>query len=553
MGAGLGLRMFAGIALATAPFPAIAAPALFERFTYDGRTQERVEAGRHQYRNPVVAGYYPDPSVLRVGDDYYLVNSSFAHFPGLPVFHSKDLVNWVQIGNAMDRPSQVDFTGRNVSEGLFAPDISWHDGLFTIVNTCVGCKGNFVITAKDPAGPWSDPVWLPFDGIDPSIYREGDRAYIVNCRPPDEPPRYEGHSAIWIQEFDWRAGKMIGESTQLVSGGVDISKKPRWIEGPHIFRRDGYYYLTAAEGGTEDNHSQVIFRSKALRGPYVPFAGNPILTQRDLPAGRPHPITSAGHAKLIETGRGQWWATFLAMRPWGYGRTNIGRETFLLPVEWKDGWPVILPPGKPIPFVEKRPALPPQPAPALPTSGDFAYVDEFDGDRLAMQWVGLRTPRQPFHRIANGALVLASGTPLGDVTGAPGFLGRRQQHHVATISTTLRYAPDRAGAVAGLAAVQNDRSFLLFGITRIGAADRIALYMRDKADADTLVASAPLDAAGPVTLTIRADGGRLAFDYSVDGRKRTLREGLDATFLSTQHAGGFVGTVIGPYHFEPTP
>jgi xylan 1,4-beta-xylosidase len=259
--------LLAGLALGT---PAFASDApRFSSFSYDGHTQEKVSVGPNQYRNPILSGYYPDPSVTRVGDDYYLVLSSFAHYPGLPIFKSKDLVNWTQIGNAIDRPEQLDFTGMRTSQAVFAPDISYHDGVFYIVNTCVECKGNFVITAKDPAGPWSNPIWLPFEGIDPSIYWEGDKAYIVNNRAPAEPARYDGHRAIWIQEYDWRAGKMVGDSTQLINGGVDISKKPVWIEGPHIFRKDGYYYLTAAEGGTSVNHSQValrpISRSQAIR------------------------------------------------------------------------------------------------------------------------------------------------------------------------------------------------------------------------------------------------------------------------------------------------
>jgi len=348
----------AAMALMTAGAAVAGEPAHFTRFAYEGHAREQVQPRPGDYRNPILSGYYPDPSVTRVGEDYYLVNSSFAHFPGIPVWHSKDLVNWTQIGNAIDRPGQLDFAGRGASEAVFAPAISWHDGIFYIVNTCVRCKGNFIITARNPAGPWSDPIWLPFEGIDPSIYWEGDRAYIVNNRAPAEPPRYEGHRAIWIQEYDWRKGEMVGESTQLVNGGVDLRAKPVWIEGPHIFRKDGYYYLTAAEGGTSVNHSQVVFRSKELRGPYQPFAGNPILTQRDLPADRPDPITSAGHAQLVQTPKGDWWATFLAVRPYEGDYYNIGRETFLLPVTWRDGWPIILPHKTAIPYAAARPNLP---------------------------------------------------------------------------------------------------------------------------------------------------------------------------------------------------
>lgn len=527
--------------------PALATePARFSRFTYEGRAQERVAVRAGQHRNPILSGYYPDPSVTRVGDDYYLVLSSFAHYPGLPIFRSKDLVNWTQIGNAIERPEQLDFTGMRTSQAVFAPDISYHQGTFYIANTCVECGGNFVITAKNPAGPWSKPIWLPFEGIDPSIFWEGDRAYIVNNRAPAEPPRYDGHRAIWIQEYDWRAGKMVGESTQLVNGGVDISKKPVWIEGPHILKKDGWYYLTAAEGGTSVNHSQVVLRSKNLRGPFVPYPDNPILTQRDLDPARPNPITSAGHAKLVETQNGEWFATFLAVRPYEGDFYNIGRETFLLPVTWKDGWPVILPKGETIPFASRAPKLPAQTPGPVPTTGDFGYVDEFDGDKLAMQWVGVRTPKRPFYHLEAGDLVLDRGTPIGDLSGVPAFVGRRQQHHVATVSTTVRFDPGADGERGGLAAMQSDRNYLFFGVTRIAGKPVVALYTADQGQ-ERLVSSAPISPGKPVTLTIRADGGTMAFDYEGTAGRKTLAADVDAHFLSTKVATGFVGTLIGPY------
>ena len=541
--------MTTGLLLSASLAAASAEPARFSRFTYKGRSVERATPGPDQYRNPILSGYYPDPSVIRVGEDYYLVLSSFAHYPGLPIFHSRDLVNWTQIANAIDRPEQLDFSGRRVSEAVFAPDISFHDGTFYIVNTCVQCRGNFVITAKDPKGPWSNPIWLPFEGIDPSIYWEGDRAYIVNNRAPNETPLYDGHRAIWVQEYDWRAGKMVGESTQLINGGVDITKKPVWIEGPHIFRKDGWYYLTAAEGGTSVNHSQVVFRSKSLRGPFVPWTANPILTQRDLPNDRIDPISAAGHAELVQTQTGDWWATFLAVRPYGDDYYNIGRETFLLPVTWKDGWPTILPAGQRVPFVAQRPKLPRQPAPKLPTSGDFGYVDEFDGTKLAMQWIGVRTPKSPVYRLANGELLIDGGAAIGDQSGVPGFVGRRQQHHVANVSTTVRFTPRTDGDRAGLVAMQSDDSYLFFGLTRVAGKPVVALYTRAKG-AEQLVASAPLNGTAPVTLTLRADRGKMAVDYAIGGKARTLANDVDIRFLSTRMAGGFTGTVIGPYAYQ---
>lgn len=531
----------------TADNGASPAPALFERFSYEGRSQETATPTATQYRNPILSGYYPDPSVLRVNDDYYLINSSFTNFPGLPLFHSRDLSTWTQIANVITRPSQASFQGLRSSRGIYAPDISHHNSVFYVVTTCVDCGGNMVMTATKPQGPWSEPVKLAFGGIDPSLFWDADgKVYLVGNDAPAEKPRYDGHRAIWVQEFDPVALAVKGERTLLVNGGVDITAEPSWIEGPHIFRRNGYYYLIAAEGGTGDNHSQVVFRSNSVRGPFTPYAHNPILSQRKLDPARPNPVTSAGHAKFVQTPDGQWWATFLATRPYRDGMYNIGRETFLLPVTWKDDWPLVLEDGKPIPFVADRPALPAQARPALPLSGDFAYVDEFDGARLADAWIGVRTPASPFHRLEAGRLVLEPRGRLGDLQATPAFLARRQQHHVATVSTSLRFHPAREGDRAGLVAYQSDASHLFYGVTRIGQRDVLALYVREKADTDRLLASASLE-GDAIDLEIRADGGRMDFFYSVGGVRRELRAKVDATFLSTSKAGGFTGTIIGPY------
>ncbi len=161
---------------------------------------EAHKAGPNEYLNPILSGFYPDPSVTRAGEDYYLVTSSFTYFPGIPVFKSHDLVHWTQIGNVIDRPSQLKFDGLGISRGVFAPAISFHDGMFYVINTCVDCGGNYLVMAKDPAGPWSDPAWLGFDGIDPSLFFDDDgKAYIVNNGPPEGTPLYEGHRALWLQ------------------------------------------------------------------------------------------------------------------------------------------------------------------------------------------------------------------------------------------------------------------------------------------------------------------------------------------------------------------
>ncbi|MGB6354130.1 MAG: glycoside hydrolase family 43 protein, partial [Steroidobacteraceae bacterium] len=310
------------------------------------------------YRNPILAGFYPDPSITRAGKRFYLVNSTFTYFPGIPIFESTDLVHWRQLGNVIDRPSEMQFAGLSVSRGIFAPSIRFHSGVFYVIGTAADAGGNFFSIAKHPAGPWSDPIWLPqLDGIDPSFFFDDDgRAYVLNNGPPPGKPQYEGHRAIWIQQFDLKARALIGPRRVLIDGGVDFSQMPVWIEGPHLYKRRGWYYLMCAEGGTGMQHSEVVLRGHSPWGPFIAYSGNPILTQRDLDDERSDPIAAAGHADLVQTPGGRWWATFLGVRPYGKVHYNVGRETFLLPVDWKHGWPVILRHGKAIPYVAAAPA-----------------------------------------------------------------------------------------------------------------------------------------------------------------------------------------------------
>jgi alpha-N-arabinofuranosidase len=531
--------------------------AAFDWFDYRGADpSDAVPAGPGDYRNPVLKGFYPDPSITRVGDDFYFVSSTFSWFPGIPIFHSRDLVNWTQIGNAIHRPEQLDFGKLGMSRGVFAPAIEHHRGTFYILNTCVDCGGNFIVTAKDPKGPWSDPVWLPdlHGGIDPSLFFDEDgSAWILNNGPPVGEPLYEGHRAIWIQRFDPAAMKTVGPRTLLVNGGVDISKEPVWIEGPHIIRKDGYYYLIAAEGGTAEGHSQVVLRSRSVTGPYVANPANPILTQRDLPRDRAMPITSAGHADFIETANGEWWATFLAVRPYQGDDYNTGRETFLMPVKWVDGWPRITAPGETIPYVRARPKLPAQPAPAVPVSGAFAVREEFDAPELPLSWMTMRNSQGRWYETGGGALRLqARPVGLSDF-GNPSFVARRQQHMHASAETEVRFRPQRDGDAAGLAATQNDEYWFFLAVTRKEGRPVVRLLKRagpGDAAAGVEVASAPLPGGDgtPVRLRVAARGALYDFFYAAPGGAwQPLRLGEDGTILSTRRAGGFVGAMIGPY------
>ncbi len=372
-------------ALAIACFPgALAAQPVAHVAEVEYRAAPQAPAGPDEFRNPVLPGFQPDPSLVKVGADFYLVNSTFAWFPGIPIYHSPDLVSWRQIGNAIDRPGQFSFKGLRTNQAIFAPAISHYGGKFRILDTCVECGGNFMIVADRPEGPWSNPVWLDFEGIDPSLFVDEDgTAWVLNNGAPQREPRYEGHRAIWIQQIDLATGKMLGPRKVLVDGGVHPADKPIWAEGPHIFHHDGWYYLTAAEGGTAEDHSQTIYRSRRPDGPYEAGPINPILTQRDLPADRPQRVEATGHADFVQLDNGDWWAVFLGTVPFAGQSTLLGRETFLLPVTWNDGWPVILPKGAPVPFALKRPALPPD-GPVDWTR----WRDTFAGPALAPHGIG---------------------------------------------------------------------------------------------------------------------------------------------------------------------
>lgn len=509
------------------------------------------------YQNPILPGFYPDPSIERVGDTYYMVNSTFAFWPGIPVWKSKDLVNWTPIGNAIDRPTQLDFSNLGTSRGVFAPTITHHNGTFYILNTCVDCKGNFVITAKDPAGPWSDPTWLPFGGIDPSLFFDTDgKAYIAWNDGPQGEPLYSGHRAIWMQQFDPKTLAMTGEKKLVINGGVDLAKKPVWVEGPHIYHIKDWYYLMAAEGGTSTDHSEVIFRSKNVWGPYEPWDQNPILTQRDLDPNRDQPITSSGHADLVQTQNGEWWSVFLATRPYSGDLYNTGRETFLLPVTWKDGWPVILEHGQPIPLSVKRPkglGDKPQPGPRYQNLHGYN----------PLTWLSIRGSSKDFLTASKDGQTVtlkARNAALGDVNAIPSFAGPRQQGNTTAFDTWVHFTPDE-GDRAGVAAVQSDESYVFCGLTKRNGVTEIILTVRAGANDPrdgVVLKSAPIDVKDGVFVTLEARRDKLicmyseAKDYMKTDLKRLMWDG-DATVLSTNKAGGFVGTVFGLYAYSQKP
>jgi alpha-N-arabinofuranosidase len=528
----------------------------FEAFTYTGRDAlfERPLPEGH-FRNPVLTGFFPDPSICRVGEDYYLVTSTFAFFPGIPVLHSRDLVNWRQIGNVVHRPDQLKFDGLAATRGIFAPAITHHNGTFYLTCTMVGAGGNFLMTATDPAGPWSDPIWYDFEGIDPSLFFDDDgRAWMLNNGAPIGTPLYDGHRAIWIQEFDVATKKLIGPRTQLINGGVDITTKPVWIEGPHLYRRGEWYYLCCAEGGTSVHHSQVIYRGKSPTGPFTPWEGNPILTQRDLDPTAPDAITCTGHVDMEIGPDGNWWAIFLACRPYGGNFWTTGRETFLLPVTWtEDGWPQILPSGERVPLTLPAPKAAmdsPQDSAGTPMlPGNFTWRDEFDGTALGFEWLRLRTSPESWSRLEGGALHL---TPKPDTlagTDTPAFLGRRVQHASFDATLTVQ-VPDESRVTAGLAAFQNEAQHLYVGVRRNGDWMSVFVEMIHEGKR-SLVANEVMKAAPTVDLSLSVREKTYSVSAHPAGESpRRLVHDQDSYPLTVQAAGGglhFTGLVVGPH------
>lgn len=511
-------------------------------------------SAQKEYTNPILAGFYPDPSICRVGNDYYITNSTFAYFPGLPIFHSTDLVNWRQIGNAMDREEQLDHSNARVTRGLFAPTIRHHKGTFYILCTLIDKKGNFIITAKDPRGPWSNPVWLPeVKGIDPSIDFVDDKAYVLyNSEAPDNKPLYDGHRTIRMYEFDIDSMKVKGEEKLIVNGGTDLSRKPIWIEGPHLFRKDGWYYLICAEGGTGYNHSEVVFRSKNVYGPYVSYEGNPILTQRHLDKGRKNPVTTAGHADFVETPDGKWYAVFLACRPYGDDLYNTGRETFLLPVDWKDGWPHILEGNEEVPYRVPVPQQASSKKISNPFSGNVYFRDEFNGKTFDPRYLFLRNPETDAYSLSvkKGHFRLSLRPYTATEKKSASFLGFRQHNLKGYAATGMNFTARSENEKAGMMIFQNETHYYFLCKSIEDGRPVVQLY-RSPAQAEekaTLLASRQLGSDRSLYLKIEADEARYSFYYAEQKDKWVLlKNNVDGAFLSTKIAGGFTGSLFALY------
>jgi len=452
------------------------------------------------YNNPIIPGSYPDPSICRVGNDYYIVNSSFEYFPGLPIHHSKDLVNWNLIGYGLHRDDQcsgeMNLVDVQTDGGIHAPSIRYHDGLFYIITTNVYSPGpqqptemiNFIITAEQVEGPWSNPHIIEgAPGIDPDIIFDDGKVWYVGTHVPEK-PNFNGEGEIWLQELDLDDWSLKGERYFLWRGALYYGT---WAEGPHIYKRNGFYYLLIAEGGTSLEHAVMVSVSDNVKGPYVPNARNPILTSRHL--SNDYWVNSIGHADLLELADGRWYMVALGIRSEIDTYSNMGRETHLIPVIWEEEpfewkydkiekewsdlpdrerfeklrrvnyeWPVCSPlTGR----VERSFPLP---FPASSQVNKESFRDNFDSETLNLEWNFRRVPQEGTYLINNkdGYLRLFSSKNVIENRKSCSLLGIRQIETDFEFSVKMLYNPSIPEVQAGVSLFQKDDNYLTFTIER---------------------------------------------------------------------------------------
>ena len=486
------------------------------------------------FKNPILPGYHPDPSICRVGEDYYLVNSSFEWFPGMPIYHSKDLVNWELIGHGLHRPEQLKLQeGLRDYQGIYAVTIRHHDGLFYLITTCVDCEqwGNFYVTAENPAGPWSNPVWLGTPGIDPSLMWDDDgKSYYVGHGNLKKNEEWQHQKGAWLQEVDLINGKMVGPRKQLTHGHANNAQ---WTEAPHLYKINGKYLLLVAEGGTGSNHATSVHHSDSLFGEYVTDQVNPVLTHRHL--GKKYPIHSVGHTDLIQTQKGDWWAVMLGKR-FIDGYTLLARETFLCPVTFEGQTPIFNPGIGKVEMEMKRPDLPWAPFEAAPAR------DEFDGDQLDLEWNMLRTPQSKWYALENGKLILSLRANVLDSLTNPSLMARRIEHYNFEASLKLDFATKKDSEKAGM---------IIYRTT-------LAHYQLLKQKADIVLirtengriteeARVPYTGKSVVLKTV-AKGRELNFFFGEsEDNLKPIGQQQDLNVISFEKAWGFNGPYVGMY------
>lgn len=516
--------------------------------------------------NPILRGFNPDPSIIRVGEDYYIATSTFEWFPGVQIHHSRDLQHWRLLTRPLDRVSQLDLRGVGASQGIWAPCLTYDKGTYYLVYTVVTAfycnmydTHNYIVTAPDIMGPWSEPTELPGFGFDPSLFHDDDgRKYMV-CMVTDHrvPKKYAGR--LIVQEYDHEKGCMVGDFHEVYQA------KDVFLEGPHIFKRNGWYYLFCADTGTGEGHGQTMLRSRHVFGPYEmyrPDFGNrtqpheaySILTTRPVPD---FPIQKAGHADLVETQNGEWYIVHLCGRPLerrnpadaprfaGCRRYLLGRETALQKVEWTaDGW-LQLANGTNIPDMNPpAPDLPLCPWPVLPEQ------DDFDEPELDVRWQTLRTPlsEKSLSLTARpGHLRLYGGNGLGSRF-EQSLIAQRLTEHSCVMETSVAFEPAYFKQLAGLILYYDCDNYLYLHITRDEELGKVVTLLQAENKRYTSpFGYLPVPVGKPIRLRMTMTDGDVTFAWAADGVWHELPETIDASFLSDEacNEGWFTGTMVG--------
>ncbi len=497
------------------------------------------------YRNPILPGCHPDPSICRVGDEYLLVTSTFEYLPGLPIHRSTNLVDWELIGHAIHREGQLDLSRVPSSKGLYAPTIRHHDGRFHVICTLVpgvvdgvyrddlpGARsGHFVVTATDPAGPWSDPIWFDgLPGIDPSLTFDGDRVWMC-ATAPAEGDVWTGRNAIWLTELDPETFAPIGERIPIWTGALADAQ---WSEAPHIVRHpDGGWVLVTAEGGTARDHSVVVAYADELTGPYRGDPGNPRLTHRHLGEGLA--IQNVGHADLVEAPDGRTWAVALATQTIDGTDALMSRQTMLVPVAWEGGRAVFAPGAGRIEEHVEAEGVPEQhPWPSV-------IRDDFDGDALDLAWNGVRSLPETFADLSakRGSVRLAATPTEPSEVGVTAFLGRRVPSSHCAMSASVALVAGDGALRAGLLLRTSELGCVEVSVDRAG---RVRGVLWADGEARELGETA-VPPGAPVALAIGIDGHRL--DLTAAGFAFASTDAAGA--LTTGRTSWFVGSWFGPF------
>jgi alpha-N-arabinofuranosidase len=495
------------------------------------------------FQNPVISGFHPDPSITRVGEDYYLVNSSFNMFPGIPIFHSKDLVNWKQIGNVLDRPEQLNMKTPSNGGGIWAPTIRYKDGLFYVIVTCkqcintCNCGDNFYVTAKNPEGPWSDPIWVDKSyGIDPTIFwdDDGKTYYIGSTHALEGGREWPSQDKIYISEIDLKTGKILTEPIVLTSGHATNAK---FAEGPHIYKINGKYLLMISEGGTWNNHAITTFTANKVTGPYAPTQINPVLTHRHF--GRDFPITTIGHSDLVQTQNGEWWSVMLGCRPIN-GKYYLGRETFLTPVTFEGTTPIFNKGKGQVLLEDKRPNLPWHPF-------KKETKDDFNTDKLAFDWNFIRTPQEKWYNLKNGVLEIKTRPEKITDRKNPSVIARRLKYLKSQATTKFNFTTRKTNEVAGLVTFQNKN----YQYQLLKTKDSIQLfkvYNKNRKEQTITQVASVFYKKDVVIMRMINKGMSLQFFYGDDeSNLHQIGKDQEASVLTSKVAGGFIGAYVGMY------